>query len=117
MNELKKRGYNEKWNNDDDVNHQSVTELTLQLIYICTVAAPLSLQILCRVDHCMQRPAPGRLTTHAALRLITALWPHVLPETHRRQLSILFIYLAYYRRPWELLFGLSGGARLFRTVD
>lgn len=22
---LKKRGYNEKWNNDDDVNHQSVT--------------------------------------------------------------------------------------------
>lgn len=83
---LKKRGYNEKWNNDDDVNHQSVTELqlTLQLIYICTVAAPLSVQILCRVDHCMQRPAPGRLTTLAvsssALRLITALWPHVLPS-------------------------------------
>lgn len=45
--------------------------------------------------------------------------PHeiITAETHRRQLSILFIYLAYYRRPWEVLFGLSGRARLFRTVD
>lgn len=63
--------------------------LTLQLIYIRTVAAPLLVQILCRVDHCMQRRQrlrgpPRGLTTQAAssspLRLITALWPHVLPS-------------------------------------
>lgn len=69
--------------------HFTELRLTLQLIYIRTVAAPLLVQILCRVDHCMQRRQrlrgpPRGLTTQAAssspLRLITALWPHVLPS-------------------------------------
>lgn len=65
--------------------HFTELRLTLQLIYIRTVAAPLLVQILCRVDHCMQRRGPPRgLTTQAVssspLRLITALWPHVLPS-------------------------------------
>lgn len=39
---LKKRGYNEKWNKDDDVNHQSVTPFNRITTHASTNLHPYS---------------------------------------------------------------------------
>lgn len=131
---LKKRGYNEKWNNDDDVNHQSVTPFYRITTHASTNLHPSSGRASLSPDPVSSGPLyaearPGALddtrseffssSSNHPPHCGRTSCPHeiITAETHRRQLSILFIHLAYYRRPWEVLFGLSGGARLFGTVD
>lgn len=83
---LKKRGYNEKWNNDDDVNHQSVTPFYRITTHASTNLHPYSGRASLSPDPVSSGPLyaetrPGALDdSSSALRLVTALWPHVLPS-------------------------------------
>lgn len=81
---LKKRGYNEKWNNDDDVNHQSVTPFYRITTHASTNLHPYCGRASLTPDPVSSGPLyaearPGALDDTRS-EFFSSLWPHVLPS-------------------------------------